>query len=272
MNAARHPHHAVRAGRPARPGARRNAAFGVVVAAAGVGLAVGYLRLPMRMMTVQVSGLTRLSREEVVRMIGLEPGTLMGSAETRQLAQNLARRPQFASVAVSRGLTGVLHVKVAEREPVAWSVRTGCAVAADGVLLPALSVNRDAWIGLDGLAIAQGRMTDARLVAEALALFRGLKAGGAPRGVLRGVPGGGWEWQVDGKRIALSSPLQPAELERLWRFQRSFPDAWARARVLDLRYDARVVVSAGAAPAAVRSGAGGRGPSARTARAARSVR
>lgn len=229
--------------RAAKPGAR-STLFGVLTAAAAAGLAAGYLRLPIRMEQVQVSGLTRLSREEVVRMIGMEPGTLMGPADARRVAMNLARRPPFAAVAVSRGLTGILHVHVTEREPVAWCQRAGCAVAADGVLLPHLPSRGPGWIGLDGLAVAQGRVGDARLVGEALVVKAALAAQGAEvDGVLRRTAAGSWEWQNGGKRVTLSSPPQPGELARLARFQRSFPDAWARARALDLRFADRVVVS-----------------------------
>jgi len=222
----------------------RSTLFAALVAAATAGLGAGYLRLPIRMESVRVSGLTRLSREEVVRMIGMEPGTLLEPGDARRIEMNLARRPPFAAVAVSRGLTGILHVHVTEREPVAWSLRQGCAVAADGVLLPHCAVRAPGWLGLDGLAVAQGRVTEAKLVDEALAIKAALIAQGADLGgVLRRTGPGGWEWLNGGKRVTLSSPPQPGELARLTRFQRSFPEAWARARAVDLRFADRVVVS-----------------------------
>jgi hypothetical protein len=117
-------------------------------------------------------------------------------------------------------------------------------VARDGVLLPFLTLREADWIGLEGLPVSQGRITSPGLVTEALTIRGALAAAGADlRGTLRHAGAAGWEWVAGGKRLALSSPPQPGELTRLARFQRGFPEAWAKARALDLRYADRVVVS-----------------------------
>jgi hypothetical protein len=134
-------------------------------------------------------------------------------------------------------------VRVTERPPAAWLPRAGCAVAADGLLLAHVTRREPGWVALEGLGVAQGRVAERAVFAEALELSKLIAAlGGTEAGSVRRVSGEGWEWTASGRRIRISSPLVPDELRRLRRFRESFPAEWKNATRLDLRFLGRVVV------------------------------
>ncbi len=220
----------------------------LTVCLAGV-LLWGLASMPVKIKRVSIRGQRYLSQAAVERMVNVKPGALVGRAEVRRIERDLIRHPAFQSVTVSRGVTGTLHVRVRERKPVAWIRAYRCAVAEDGTLLPYVRQRDPAWISLDGLKVVRGKVLKAGAVREALegnALTQELDgfSSGAGGGVWRRlpVPPPTWEWEMGGKRIHMTSPIQREEFKRLHRFQRAYPDAWARARWLDLRFADRVVV------------------------------
>jgi hypothetical protein len=184
-----------------------------------------------------------MARAEVARLTGVAPGTRMTYGQACQVEATLARHPAFSRASVTRGLTGTLHVRVTERAPKVWCPRAGCAVAADGVLLPHFNRRETGWIGIDGFATAKGVVTDRAAFAEALELAGLIAALGiGDLGMIRRLPAEGWEWTAAGKRIRFSSPLVSAELGRLRRFREAYPAAWAGAGRMDLRFRDRLVV------------------------------
>lgn len=212
------------------------------LAGSAAALAAAWMLAPLPVERIEVSGNRRLARAEIAQMSGVRPPVRLTFAGVRVAARALAAGPAFESVRVTRGLTGTLHVGVRERAPVAWLPRTGCAVAADGRLLPHFGRREAGWIALDGLTVSSGRVA-AAAVADALALSALLAPGdGAPPGLLRRWTGG-WEWELGSRRVRCSSPARPDEVERLRRFESAFPEAWARAGRVDVRFAERVVVA-----------------------------
>jgi len=220
-------------------GGWRWGAAAVVLGAVGVWL----LSRPIAVRQVSVTGTERMARAEVARLTGVAAGTTLDYGQACRAEAGLRRMPAFARATVTRGLTGVLHVRVTERAPVAWMRRAGCAVSAEGYLLPHFSRREAGWVALDDFATARGMVVDRASFAEALELagmIGALRVGDA--GVVRRLPTEGWEWSVAGKRVRLSSPLVPAELGRLGRFREAYPAAWSAAGRLDLRFRDRLVV------------------------------
>jgi hypothetical protein len=214
--------------------------------AAGVGAAALIAALwltPVAVRRVDVTGTRRLARAEVARWTGVTPGARLTFAGARRIEAAMERLPALTKVTVMRGITGTLHVRVTERPPAAWLPRYGCAVAADGTLLPHLNRREPEWVGLDGFTAVRGALTDSALFAEALMLAKLVAVVGVgDAGVIRRVPGECWEWLTAGKRVRLSSPPAPQEAERLRRFREACPAAWALAGRMDVRFRERVVV------------------------------
>lgn len=232
------------------PGSRallvRLTCMALAVGLAGVLLAK-VVRMPVKIKRINIVGLRYLTPAEVERFMGVRPGALLTRSDVRRIERKLARHPAFLNVAVSRGVTGTLHVRAQEREPVAWMQAYRCAVAGDGTLLPHITVRDTAWIVLDGLPAQDGKVRAGHAIHEALeagslARLAGLTVAMGVDEVWRRIPAGCWEWDTGEKKVRLTSPLRPEEFERLQRFQQAYPDAWLRARMLDLRFADRVVV------------------------------
>lgn len=224
----------------------RLACMALAVGLAGV-LLVKVARMPVKIKRINIVGLRHLTSAQVEHFVGVRPGALLTRSDVRRIERNLARHPAFRSVAVSRGVTGKLHVRVREREPVAWMQAYRCAVAGDGTLLPYIKVRDTAWMVLAGLPAQDGKVRASHAIHEALqagslARLAGLTVAVDGGEVWRRIPAGCWEWGTGEKKIRLTSPLQPEEFKRLQRFQQAYPDAWLRARMLDLRFADRVVV------------------------------
>jgi len=86
-------------------------------------------------------------------------------------------------------------------------------------------------------------------VGNGAAIADALKGDGFSRGIFGGTEvtwrrAGPSAWSVEAgrKRVTVSSPVRDEEFKRLMRFQCEYPDAWARARTLDMRFADRVVV------------------------------
>jgi hypothetical protein len=206
--------------------------------------ALAFSLVPMRIKSVSVSGARLLSRGEVIQLAGIPSGRALGWREARRIEERLAKHPAFSSVRVSRGFDGTLGLHVVERAPVAWLVTHGCAVAADGTLLPYLNHRDEGWVALTGVEVKDGK-ADMAAVAEAMSGYGHLREIATQgKGVLRRVGSGEgvWEWDIEGKKVVFSSPVREEEIKRLQRFQREYPRAWGKARMVDLRFAERVVV------------------------------
>ena len=213
------------------------------VLAAGVAAAVRWAT-PTTVRAVAIAGLRHLSRAEADRLVGVKPGDRLGPRAVRELAARLGQHPAFDSAEIHRGVTGVLHVALHEREPLVWLLDRRCAVATDGTLLRHLANRRAEWVAVSGVPCASGRVLSPGLLREAAEAER-LTGDGSAESVWRFAPGapGWWELVGDGKVVRLASPVTVIQMKRLRRFQREYPEAWGRARRLDLRFADRVVVT-----------------------------
>lgn len=86
--------------------------------------------------SVQVDGVTSLPADQVRETAGIEPGTPLLRVDVDAARARVARLPQVASVAVTRGWPHTVVVTVTERVPVAVVGRPGqrTLVDAHGVL------------------------------------------------------------------------------------------------------------------------------------------
>jgi len=205
----------------------------------------GYGSMPVRIRRVGVQGVQYMTRDAVVKIADVESGAMIGPADVRRIEMTLRRHPAFASVSVSRGLTGILHVRVRERIPVAWLVDRDCAVAEDGCILPHVRRKKAGWINLSGFTPAGGRICEVGMIkdailAEATAKSEVFSGGGVWRRSSAGAPG--WEWNAGGKKVQMTFPVERDGFVRLARFRRAYPEAFAQARLIDVRYAERVVV------------------------------
>jgi hypothetical protein len=202
-----------------------------------------FLGATITVKSVRISGARYLSPAAIITIAGVKTGARVGPAEGEMIRKELLRTRAFSAVSVVRGLTGTLHIHVREREPVAWSRSYACALAADGTILYRVSRRDASWPALSGLPASEGTAGDPATIADAM------KGYGMARGLLDG-EGVTWRrsgpsaWVIEAgkKRVTVSSPVREEEYKRLMRFQRGYPDAWARARMLDLRFADRVVV------------------------------
>jgi len=218
----------------------------VALGACLAGAAIAWLvSTPIKVERVSIRGMRMVAAGEIKRILNVRPGLPVGHGDVRRMESELERHAAFESASVSRGLTGTLHVRLVEREPVAWMRAFRCSVAEDGTLLPHVRQRDPSWICLEGVAVKHGKVSDVDAIREALAGRRyGREVDDSGGGVWRRLrsPADAWEWETGGKRIQMTSPIREDELKRLARFRRAYPEAWARARLLDLRFADRVVV------------------------------
>lgn len=205
----------------------------------------GYGSMPVRIRRVSVQGMKYMSREAVVKIVAVDPGTMVGPSDVRRIEMAIRRHPAFSFVSVSRGLTGTLHVRVKERVPVAWLVDRNCAVSEDGFILPHIGEREAGWIRISGFTTAGGRICEAAMIhdairAEAAVRDEALSGGGVWRRAPAGAPG--WEWVAGGRKVQMSFPVERDGFVRLARFRRAYPEVFAQARLIDVRYAERVVV------------------------------
>lgn len=74
---------------------------------------------PFPVQRVDVRGVQRLTREEIVTLTGVLPGQNLLSLHLKAVGQQVARNPWVASVRVQRFFPGTLAVSITERQPVA---------------------------------------------------------------------------------------------------------------------------------------------------------
>jgi hypothetical protein len=230
-------------------------------------LLLGYGSMPVRIRKISVQGMKRMTRESVLRIVDLKPDAMVGPSEVRRIEMALKRHPGFLGASVSRGLTGTLHVRLHEREPVAWLCDKGCAVAEDGIVLPHVGTCEAGWARIAGLTLVGGKVCESPMVRDALraeslakemALFPGgvwrcaspASTGPSVKMTVR-QPGAhqdssavasGWVWDLKGRRVQMGFPVDRDGFDRLARFRRAYPDAFTRARLIDVRFAERVVV------------------------------
>ena len=116
---------------------------------------------------VRIDGAATLSRDEVLTLAGVGPGTNVFHLDTDAVAASLEADPWVASATVERHLPGTVVIRLQERTPVARSfVGTEPAgIAGDGVVLPGASTD-----GLPEIRASVGDLPDVARTGAAMAL------------------------------------------------------------------------------------------------------
>jgi cell division protein FtsQ len=98
--------------------ARRWTAMLIVLAVLGLAYIVLFTPL-VGVHTINVSGTTKISQNEVREAAAIEPGTPMARLDTGEVARRVAELPRVFDVQVSRSWPTTVEIAVTEREPVA---------------------------------------------------------------------------------------------------------------------------------------------------------
>jgi len=116
---------------------------------------------------VRIEGATTLSRQQVLALAGIGPGTNVFHLDANAVESALMSDPRVASATIERHLPGTVVIQIVERTPVARSTSgsTTVAIAGDGVILPGASTN-----GLPEIRASVGELPDALRAAAARAL------------------------------------------------------------------------------------------------------
>ncbi len=202
--------------------------------------------LPVEIVRVRMSGLNALSQAQVKKAAGIELGMEVGRARAKEIETALRKDPQVLEASVDAGVTGTLHIRIRERAPAAWLENASCAVGSDGVLLPGIRKPEEEWLHLAGLKVQKGMIEDVEAIEEAAQADRAMRESGefAPgTWACKGGYADSWIWYAQGKIVRFSRPIPEDEINRLQRFKRHCPQAWSRARALDMRFADRVVVN-----------------------------
>ncbi|MBN2710680.1 MAG: FtsQ-type POTRA domain-containing protein [Calditrichaceae bacterium] len=92
---------------------------------------------------IEISGLSILSREEVLAMCGLEKGEQLLTIRPSEIVQKIKRSSYIKGVSVVRSLPAKLRISVIERTPVAFIYGRGLNLIDDeGYLIPVPRDNR----------------------------------------------------------------------------------------------------------------------------------
>ena len=93
----------------------------------------------LRLETIEVSPLTRLTRSEIVALAGVRPGDAMLGLKLKGIVEQLAKNPWIEQVQVRRFFPHTLSIALSERSPKAVA-NVGCLyyVDAKGVLFKSL--------------------------------------------------------------------------------------------------------------------------------------
>lgn len=265
------PHTTARTGtRRASPRAGRTGrilrAVGAVVLVGALGAAWLWQRgLPLR--AVEVTGTVHADPAEIVRLTEARPDSDRVFALSPALIEDRAERAPWVRTANVRRLpSGVLSVRVEEREPVVLVMRGGRPSGffdATGVALPldadTAGVSYDVPL-LSGNVpdVVLGEQTESAALRETLAALAG--ADDATDALVSEV-----EWHAGGRAILWTTPAggQPSipvrigrgdvagQLARLRAFwdQSVLPRPQTRFRSVDLRFDGQVVTEEGDPPA-----------------------
>jgi cell division protein FtsQ len=121
-----------------RPRAAGRLTWSAVVVFAVVGAASLAVHSPLfRARTIDISGISHLTRAQVVRAAGVSSATNVFFADTSAIEARLQAQPWVAEATVVRALPSTLRIVIAERRPVV-AVDDGAAfrlLAGDGTLL-----------------------------------------------------------------------------------------------------------------------------------------
>lgn len=202
--------------------------------------------LPVEIERVRISGLNAVSEAQLRRIANIELGIKVGRVRAKEIEKALLKNPLILDASVDAGVTGTLHIRIRERAPVAWLENSSCAVGVDGVLLTDIKKAEEGWLRLAGLRVEKGRVGDVGAIQEAAQAEEILRNSGEfPSGTwaCRAGYADSWIWYTQGKIVRFSRPVPEKEINRLQRFKRLCPQAWARARALDMRFADRVVVN-----------------------------
>jgi cell division protein FtsQ len=116
---------------------------------------------------VRIEGTVTLTREDVLRLAGIGPGTNVFHLDTDAVARALVTDPWIATASVERHLPGTVVIRVQEREPIARATTgsTTVVLAGDGVILPGASAD-----GLPEILASVGEPSDDARTGAARAL------------------------------------------------------------------------------------------------------
>jgi cell division protein FtsQ len=116
---------------------------------------------------VRIEGATTLSRDQVLRLAGIGPGTNVFHLDAGAAEGSLMADPWIASAAVERDLPDSVVIRIQERTPIAQSSigSTPAALAGDGVILPGASTD-----GLPQIRASVGELPDDARTGAAQAL------------------------------------------------------------------------------------------------------
>jgi cell division protein FtsQ len=116
---------------------------------------------------VRIEGAATLTREDVLRLAGIGPGTNVFHLDADAVARALMADPWIATASVERHLPGTVVIRLQEREPIARSTigSTTVVLAGDGVVLPGASAG-----GLPEIRASVGEPSDDARIGAARAL------------------------------------------------------------------------------------------------------
>lgn len=106
---------------------------------------------------IRIEGAVTLTREDVLRLAGIGPGTNVFHLDADAVARALVADPWIATASVERHLPGTVVIRLQEREPIARSTlgSTTVVLAGDGVVLPGASAD-----GLPEIRASVGELSD----------------------------------------------------------------------------------------------------------------
>jgi cell division protein FtsQ len=120
-----------------------------------------------RLRDIRVEGATALSREQVIELAGVGPGTNVFHLNTAATEAALTADPWIAVATVERHLPDTVVIRVQERTPIAQTSAgsTPMAIAGDGVVLPEAPT-----VGLPEIRASIGELPETTRSAAARAL------------------------------------------------------------------------------------------------------
>lgn len=198
--------------------------------------------------TVELRGVSRLSREEVRAVLPIHEGDRCSMGELRAAARRLSAHPWIAGVTLSWVMPDTLIVQVQERQPVAV-VREGGVpwyVDRDGLLLgPAGDKPGPVGVELGGVSVGQlraGSVEERRRVQEGVALLELMRKDGVHTAQVTVGGDGAAVASFDGWRLRFRTGRVEEQWRRFWQVAARIPADARHPREVDLRFANSVVV------------------------------